>query len=108
MPCRDEMAEAQDRKRDYQELAFLRAGLCAVLTVMEKNMKKKTFAQYIDCIDWKEAGVTKREFLGWWEDHKEKDRKRLAAMEKQLKEIKIRKEALAKLTDEEKKILGVK
>ena len=52
---------------------MVRASLCAVLTQMEKSMTEKTFKQYIDSIDWKEAGVSKREFVEWWADHKLED-----------------------------------
>lgn len=44
----------------------------------------------------------------WWDQHQEADRKAREAREKKEHEKRIRKEALAKLTDEEKKILGIK
>lgn len=105
MPCRDGMEDLR-RSEEYAERALIRASLCAVLTVLESD--DAAFASMLKKIDWKEAGVSKREFLTWWEDHKEEDRVRRERMAEQLREIKIRKEALAKLTPEEKKILGVK
>lgn len=106
MPCRDEWAEEQDRKAAFRELAMVRASLCAVLTFIEGD--KSAFDAMLKDIDWKEAGVSKREFLAWWEDHKVEDamRRKQEAAERRAKEI--RKAALAKLTPEEKKILGVK
>ena len=106
MPCRDEWAEEQDRRAAFQELALVRASLCAVLTFIEGD--DTAFAAMLKDIDWKEAGVSKREFLAWWEEHKIEDalRRKREAEEKREKEI--RKTALAKLTPEEKKILGVK
>lgn len=44
----------------------------------------------------------------WWNTHQEADRKAREAREKKEREERIRKEALAKLTPEEKKILGIK
>lgn len=44
----------------------------------------------------------------WWDKHQEADRQAREAREKKEHEKRIRKEALAKLTDEEKKILGIK
>ena len=44
----------------------------------------------------------------WWNTHQEADRKAREAREKKEHENRIRKEALAKLTPEEKKILGIK
>lgn len=108
MPCRDYIPGEQDRRSDIKELSLIRASLCALLTVMEKNMTPDTFDQYIKSIDWKEAGVTKREFLSWWEDHKIEDEKRRKREAEEKREKEIRKAALAKLSAEEKKILGIK
>lgn len=105
MPCRDGMEDLR-RAEEHAERALIRASLCAVLTLLEKD--PGGFALMLKQIDWKEAGVSKREFLGWWEDHKEEDAKRRERMAEQLREIKVRKDALAKLTDEEKKVLGIK
>jgi cytosine/adenosine deaminase-related metal-dependent hydrolase len=44
----------------------------------------------------------------WWEFHQEADRKAREAKEKKAHEARIRKEALSKLTAEEKKVLGIK
>ena len=44
----------------------------------------------------------------WWEQHQEADRKAREEKERKKREAKIKKEALAKLTDEEKKLLGIK
>ena len=44
----------------------------------------------------------------WWEQHQEADRKAREERAKKRLESKIRREALAKLSDEEKKILGIK
>ncbi len=106
MPCRDEMVEDMWRREAAEKAAMVEASLCAVMMVLESD--DKTFKSTLKKIDWKEAGVTKRQFLSWWEDHKEVDAKRRERMAAQLREIKIRKDALAKLTPEEKKILGVK
>ena len=44
----------------------------------------------------------------WWEAHQIADRQAREAREKKERENRIRQEALAKLTPEEKKILGIK
>lgn len=44
----------------------------------------------------------------WWEQHQEADRKAREAREQKERDARVRREALAKLTDEEKKILGIK
>ena len=106
MPCRDEWAEEQDRKAAFRELALVRASLCAVLTFIEGD--DTAFAAMLKDIDWKEAGVSKKEFLSWWETHKHEDiqRRKREAAEKREKEL--RANALAKLTLEERKLLGIK
>lgn len=44
----------------------------------------------------------------WWDQHQEADRKAREAREQKERDARVRREALAKLTDEEKKILGIK
>ena len=44
----------------------------------------------------------------WWEKHQEADRKAKEAEEEKLRNAKIKKQALAKLSAEEKKVLGIK
>lgn len=44
----------------------------------------------------------------WWEQHQEADRKAKEAELEKRRRAKVRREALAKLSDEERKILGVK
>jgi hypothetical protein len=44
----------------------------------------------------------------WWEKHQEDDRKAQEAKAEKERRAKVRKEALAKLSDEEKKLLGIK
>jgi hypothetical protein len=44
----------------------------------------------------------------WWEKHQEDDRKAQEAKAEKARRAKVKKEALAKLSDEEKKILGIK
>lgn len=44
----------------------------------------------------------------WWETHQEADRKAQEAKLERQRRAQVKKEALAKLSDEEKKILGIK
>lgn len=106
MPCRDWSVEESHTEKLKKERNMLRASMCAVLTALEGD--DATFAAVLKKIDWKEAGVTKRELLMWWEEHKESDKIRREREAKIKREREIRASALSKLTDEEKKILGVK
>jgi hypothetical protein len=49
-----------------------------------------------------------REIAEWWSAHKEADRKEQERKRKEAETKRLKKEALAKLTTEEKKILGLK
>lgn len=44
----------------------------------------------------------------WWDKHQEDDRKAQEAKLERARRAKLKKDALAKLSDEEKKILGIK
>jgi len=44
----------------------------------------------------------------WWDKHQEDDRKAQEAKAERARRAKLKKDALAKLSDEEKKILGIK
>jgi len=48
------------------------------------------------------------EVRDWWEAHQEADRKAQEAKLERQRRAQVKKEALAKLSDEEKKILGIK
>jgi hypothetical protein len=48
------------------------------------------------------------EVRDWWEAHQEADRKAQEAKDERARKAKLKKDALAKLSDEEKKILGIK
>jgi hypothetical protein len=79
------------------------AMLCGLIGALEKS----DFLDALDRIDWKEAGVSRAEFNAWWKQHREQDEdRRVREAEKAIKE-KAKKEALAKLTPEERKALGV-
>jgi hypothetical protein len=106
MPCRDYTIEDEWRDRLSSEMAMLRASLCAVLTVIDTD--DTAFNAFLKKINWREAGVTKRELMLWWEKHQEEDRVRKEREAKRKEEERIRKEALSKLTEYEKKILGIK
>lgn len=51
---------------------------------------------------------TARKLADWWEEHQILDRKRSVKERKKAKDAKIKKGALAKLSSEEKKVLGLK
>jgi hypothetical protein len=83
--------------------------LCAVFSLLENGFDSHGITFYLeavlDRIDWREAGVTRYDTEAWWEDHKDRDAERrhqeALALERRRQEI------LARLSDEEREILGV-
>jgi len=65
----------------------------------------------MSAINWEEAGVTRAQFQAWWIEHSRADYARKAAetaarsLAAQKAEHKVK--ALAKLTNEEKQLLGL-
>lgn len=116
MPCRDYYDDhPQAYFKDVTEpalkkqISFAESALCQALaalkhvdSLVETVSPKK--GDFYDWINFKEAGITKTQLVKWHKDHKILDDKHRE--EERLN--KIKQDALAKLTDEEKKVLGVK
>jgi hypothetical protein len=106
------MRESSDelyRLRDQHQK--IEAVLCAVLTKLEKD---DLYLSVLKDVDWKEAGVSATFVDKWWLRHKLEDEKRRlreakeAERNREKEERRKQKEAvLAKLTPEERKLLGV-
>ena len=116
MPCRDyydDHPEAYFRdvteKELKKQISFAESALCQALVALEHvdslvetvSPKKGSF---YDWINYAEAGITKAQLVKWHKEHKILDQKHRE--EERIK--KLKEAALAKLTDEEKKALGVK
>lgn len=78
------------------------AMLCAVLRVLEN---KRRLNDVLGEADWKAAGVTRKETLIWWRNHKQRDRDRVARETEDQHRAALRKQALAKLTPAERRAL---
>lgn len=127
MPCRvdptpEELAEERRLAREaitgplHREIADLRhqleereAMLCAVFGLLDNGFESHGITFYLGAVlervDWREAGVTRYDTENWWEDHKERDRER--RHQEELAKERRRQEILARLTAEEREILGV-
>lgn len=80
MPCIDILADrdAKNEKARYvsqleDKLQFLEAALCGALKITGLQQ-----------IDYKEAGIDKRELQRWWYNHKRRDKRRLANLAERL------------------------
>ena len=116
MPCRDYYDDHPDQFfKDVTEpalkkqISFAESALCQVLAALEHvdslvpAVSPKT-GEWYDWINFKEAGITKKELVAWHRNHKKIDEK----LRTEQKEKKLRESALAKLTEQEKIVLGLK
>jgi hypothetical protein len=84
MPCYDpdysrEIAvdDAYQRGINYQKrkTEVVEAILCQTLkTIIRLNL----FSTVLDNFNYKEADITKKQLLSWWEEHKKKDARKRA------------------------------
>ena len=111
MPCRDwpegpVHTVYEDTPATKAKVKTLEAMLCAVLTA-SKNIGLDHDLQLIKRINERESGVTKKELFDWWAAHQEKDRARRRAEQAAELKRQVKLQALAKLTPEERKALGL-
>jgi hypothetical protein len=124
MPCRDwddrpsnsELNELhQQNAKTEKEKREVERALCSALAFIENA---RLVEDYFDRTDWSEQAISADFVRRWWREHKAEDdarRKREAAAKaaKQAKEArqnarsKLAKEALAKLSDDEREALGL-
>ena len=105
MPCRDYYDDHPEAPYK-EELSVVAPALCAVFRALAKE-KGLLMEGLLNQIDWKEAGVSKKQVLDWWKNHEEQDRLNLERKEREAAAKKLKKDALAKLTPEERKALGI-
>lgn len=101
MPCSDggwdrgadQTREIIDLERRNDKLARI---ACAVMTALEENGQEDFIL------------LQNEEVREWWAEHKEFDRQRRAKEAERKRIAQVKKEALAKLSAEERKVLGIK
>lgn len=121
MPCRDyydDHPEAyygpklKDQEAEIaklkKQISFAESALCATLSALEHvnglTEVPHLPGQFYEWIDHDEAGITRESLINWHKQHKELDAKH----REQERLQKVRTDALKKLSDEEKKALGIK
>ena len=98
MPCRDYVSDGDtgwNRERYKQQCDKLARIACAAMTELEKVGKADFLVLKDD------------ELRNWWEAHKEADRKERAHIAEIERQARVKQEALNRLTDEEKELLGL-
>ena len=81
------------------------AALCAISGALEKM---GNLNEVLAKVDWRGAGVTKKQYISWWAAHKQEDadRREREAAKQELEDKKTA--AKNKLTAEERELLGLK
>ena len=106
MPCRDDYNDdSRISHTELNRLGSVEAAFCGIVSVLEQT---DALEKVLKQVDWAEAGVTKKQFRTLWAEHKAKDearREREAAERARLQKIE---QAKAKLSGEERKLLGIK
>ena len=98
MPCRDYYSDdAHDWHREaYKAQCDKLARIaCAAMTELEQVGKAEFLV------------LRNEEVRDWWEEHKEADRKERARIAEIERRKRVKEEALSRLTEEEKEILGL-
>jgi len=100
MPCIDDypVPPAQNANEAKSEAAMLGAVVCGIY---------RKYPEILDNLDWEQIGISRMRLDKWWESHKARDKAKQIALEKKRKVEADRNAALAKLSDEEKKLLGL-
>lgn len=109
MPCYEEHVSIYDVQRANARAAKAEAMLCAVLSAVHLAPPAviRSTEDLIYLVDEVKSGVMKAEIRDWWQNRLFADRKRREREEKALREKRVRETALAKLTDEEREVLGI-
>ena len=103
MPCKSyEDDYRSGSPTDSWQYKELKANNDKLARIACKAMTELVKAGYADFLILKDDEVSK-----WWEKHQEADRKAQEEKAEKRRVAKVKKEALSKLSDEEKKVLGI-
>ena len=103
MPCRDYASDSYADPKDswqFRELKERADMLARIACKAMTELAEQGRAEFLVLRD--------DEVREWWHQHQEADRKAQEAKLEKQRLAKIKKDALKKLTDEEKKVLGIK
>lgn len=107
MACRYDYdnKEISISKDDLDEICVAEAILCGIMKVLDisSGMRDAILAK----VDWKEAGVSRRELNDWWNKHKKEDEKRINEERSKKEKAKKIQMAIGKLSPEEITLLGL-
>lgn len=105
MPCYDPQRPEDVNIEQSKEIRKLNAMLCGFTTALHE---RNVLESWVKQVDWNEAGVTKEDFVTWWENHQREDRDRIVRELRERNRVAIRKHAIEKLSPLEQEVLGIR
>lgn len=114
MPCTDGGVPYEEDLREARESLMTKAALCALLSLLESEISdpftdlNPKLKSPLDLINYKEAGIKRKDLEKWWTEHKAQDAARRSREALEQREELERQAAKRKLTKREKNLLGIK
>ena len=84
--------------------------LCGILTAAKQKAERTGYKEVellLDEVDWEEVGVKRAHVVNWWKAHQKEDENRRKREAERREKERLRQSAIEKLTDEERKALGL-
>ena len=103
MPCRDYGSDSYSSPTDTWQYREMKDRADMLARIACKAMTELVKSGYADFLVLKDDEVR-----DWWEKHQEADRKAREKEERKQQKAKLRRQALRKLSEEEKIALGIK
>ena len=89
-----------------KQVSFAESALCQTLAAFDAYAYLRQ-ENALDFIKYKDAGITRNQLEKWWAEHKRKDEESKHHEDVRGEKDRLKKQALAKLSSAERKILGV-
>jgi hypothetical protein len=111
MPCRVDDEDWKPRKETRHGMAIddFEAVLCGLFTALEgREQINDMLPLWLSSVDWKEAGIKRKQVETWWRDHKAEDERRRKREKAEKRTADLRLTAISKLSPDELAALGIK
>jgi len=111
MPCRDPWMDDEIAREEDRKCEMFEATLCGIFTYFEDRPPvsdpPRNIVHLFEKLDFEEMGVSRREVIKWWKEHRAIDEERRKREAEETRKVQIRNQALARLSLEEREALGL-